>query len=1364
MAAAERRPLVLLLSRRGGFREPLHQAFELAGIVVVFAVDSETATPVFGELSRPVPASVVIDLLSVSDAAEICSMVRECKEAESIPILFIGSGQESIRSTTDALVAGGDGFFQLPVDAARIVGKVLAYLGLPLPLLPQGLIVTIDDDDRFQRTVQVGPAAAPLPVAPAAPITAQVAGVDNDGAARHPFLSAGETPTMPTSLRRTRGPTSKNPEGPVAIVDADDALAAAFFESTRVDVEASSLIEEHARHDADEATRLQGLNRQEQGTIGNAQQAPDDGDAAAAAQRTRAVEEERARERVRATQLSIERADAELADLLRLEEEQIADTERANAVAAEHRAEQALGQQVQAEPLTATMSPVDDLELRRLRIESEEARIRGLIERHLDLEDPHSDPALLEPEQRAEEARLQEFISLHEDMDAVPAPLSAANALRWQRDEAKRPVADHLEERGDAHQDIAIAASAHESAFTAAEDDESRTEGSGVAASAGDRDGTEGSALLAAAATHEQEYVEDGRLLAAEARRRQMQDDAQRSSEDLQEQRAYEEVRLREVRRRLEEAEVEARVFVEERELRLAQEAAEIEVLGLRRAEQENALLRVEQAQREQRREEERQVLDAQVRHRALVESDARADEERNARIATEEQRLNILALERQRLGAEQDQFTANMQAQEGEARLRLAELEIARRHAEAEFEQAKAAAAAAIAAEEARLQFLREASVQQDHDATVAAAEQRQRTHIEEQRLDALLKDKRDFEQRAAERHKQTATNEMLVRGRLAELEIARLRAEDDLDRLQQEAQRKEAAAAVAAAAVDEEQGRLEAQVGARSRTLADAIVVEEERLRAFVVERGSRDEAVARADANRQQRVQQEELRLADLIARAEAERRSAADDVASFEQQLAVRETEAADRMQELAREQRRVIAEAQREAEQLKLVRAEQAASRATLEDNRARARLAFTTGRFDALPLGSAVTAADVGRDARPVGDGEGVPFGGPLRSIEIEPVDAPLPPPFVALEPEQGRFDEGELPALLMSAAMLAVTGAIDIATHDGRVRRLFLEQGEPVFVSSLLAADRPEEILLRGGLITATRHAQLRAAPLTSARRMCAALADDGALKLDELFVAVRGVLTEQVLAVFESDAGTFRYVEDRVFAADRVRLSHGFMAIIAEGVRRKFDETRLWAVLGGPQTLLGPHATLNVGRALPPLSAEETLALGRLDGTRALDDVILESGLHPHVVLRAALIGVATGALRVLARGLPRSVAEIVERREQGVLIDRARVLDRLALARHGDYFTLLGVSVDASAFEVHRASQRLRERFDPARYIDVAFSDLLGAAREIVDVVGDAEAVLADPSLSEAYRRNLRSSSPLVSSLSRVQRQRG
>src|SRR5205085_249262 len=146
---------------------------------------------------------------------------------------------------------------------------------------------------------------------------------------------------------------------------------------------------------------------------------------------------------------------------------------------------------------------------------------------------------------------------------------------------------------------------------------------------------------------------------------------------------------------------------------------------------------------------------------------------------------------------------------------------------------------------------------------------------------------------------------------------------------------------------------------------------------------------------------------------------------------------------------------------------------------------------------------------------------------------------------------------------------------------------------------------------------------------------------------------------------------------------------------ALLAEGIRRKYDEKRLWFVLGGPSSIIAPDIQGPASPILPPLSPEEKVALARLDGTRAIEDVILETAIAPVVVLRVALIALSCGAARMLARGMPADPAERAAQRDRSVAIDRARILDKLHAARQGDYFTFLGIDLHASAFEVQRAA---------------------------------------------------------------------
>lgn len=1484
---------VLLLSERQAFLDPLSQAFSAAGLVIVVARDIEAAAAAFA--GDHGPAGVVIDLLTVDDddAGDICDRLRDAPGAASIPILFIGTGEGAIASTTDALIAGGDGYFQIPVEAGRVTAKIAAYVGAPTPTLPPGLLVTMDTDDVADRPP--GPAL----VVPPAALPADLLGEDDDFAspwaatepdALHPepddgglgelaailhepgsALSGEAEPEAPSSTtpapasalaevtmpmtsgslqQRVTRETSFAGVGAAPVprdVDDDDALPTAV---TVVAALARAANPDRAAIEEDNDEHTPDFDAPTTGSLLVTVRAEEERLAALRAKRTAATEEAAARGRRRAEQIAAE--EARIAELQRAriaEEEALAlvveDGEREAAVA---------DARVVALQEVRTATEADLARLARLaaerarRIAEEEAAIAGLAARRSEREGAIE--TLRQDAENAlaiEDARLRALMEVRAAAEADIAALDVARqereaAVAALRAEQQARVAEeeaHLhalaEVRGIAEAELAELATEHaqrraaeEARLIALQDARAHSE-----------------AAIEALRDQQLERVagEEARLMAlAEARAR-----AEAELEDLTrreaEQRAAIEARLADLAVASDEAEAALRALAEDRARRLANETERLAALQADKDATEGALARLQEEQQRTLAAEEAR-LQALVDERTATEQALAAmQREQDVRQQTHDDALDALATRRAEVEAEQVRLHGEVAQRVAEEAAAFEALAARKSALEDELRAAEAARAARIAEEAAELEALQQRRIDAvaDDDAAAAAREARRakeeatlaelirrreavdgdvaaaedaaqkRALQEEQRLGELavrlreakaalkdaegtreqhrageearlqaLRDERDAREAeiqrladedaarrdraaqdlawlAAERQAlETALTELSARSqheeqqaraRVAELEVARLRTEEEIARLTREAQERELSARASLDAIQSAQRAAMTAHEERQASLKAAILAEEERLDTLERERLAQEVQARDADVERQQRLRAQEHHLEELqrlTDQAAADRERIGRDVAVAEAALQAQETRARERLDALAREQQQLQDEARAEAERLARLRAQEEAARAALEDARARARLAFTTGRFDALPAGVQVGGFDVGAAPRPAGDGEGVPFGGPLVGVDLDEREPPPPMAFVALEPPEGRFVDGELPSLLLAAWSQRVTGAIELRVDDDRLRTIFLEDGEPVFVGSALPADRTEEQLLKGGFITAARHAELRVGEALSARRLCARLVDDGLLKLDELFPAVRGVLTEQLLRLFEWGDGSFRFVEARAHAVDRVRLEHRFEAVIAEGVRRKYDEGRLWAVLGGPATLLG---AADVSRPLPPLSPEERTVVERLDGTRSLDDLVFGSGLHAHVVLRAGLLAVASGAVRVLARGLPRSVDDALTRRQREIAIDRDRVRDKLALARHGDYFSFLGVEPSATPFEIHRASARLRERFDPARYSDAAFADLGAALREILDVVGDAEAVLADPALKDAYRLNLR-----------------
>jgi len=84
------------------------------------------------------------------------------------------------------------------------------------------------------------------------------------------------------------------------------------------------------------------------------------------------------------------------------------------------------------------------------------------------------------------------------------------------------------------------------------------------------------------------------------------------------------------------------------------------------------------------------------------------------------------------------------------------------------------------------------------------------------------------------------------------------------------------------------------------------------------------------------------------------------------------------------------------------------------------------------------------------------------------------------------------------------------------------------------------------------------------------------------------------------------------------------------------------------------------------------------------------------------------------------------------------------RARVRARLELVDEGDYFSVLGVTRDATGYEVRRAFMELRRTFEPARLLTPRLLDLTDDVRKIVIVLEEAYEILRDSARRERYRR--------------------
>jgi hypothetical protein len=254
--------------------------------------------------------------------------------------------------------------------------------------------------------------------------------------------------------------------------------------------------------------------------------------------------------------------------------------------------------------------------------------------------------------------------------------------------------------------------------------------------------------------------------------------------------------------------------------------------------------------------------------------------------------------------------------------------------------------------------------------------------------------------------------------------------------------------------------------------------------------------------------------------------------------------------------------------------------------------------------------------------------------------------------------------------------------------------------------------------------------------------------LVDFGYLKRRELLPAVRRHVEDIVYSLFQWDRGTYHIALDATPSSERIRLSRHPAALILEGIRRKLDRTSLERLIGSPSTVIEVPDRERLGGIinLGDLAVEERSALAAFDASADLSAVARAAGVDVADVLPLAwglcVLGLATA--RRTDTEVPDESSALVG--ETDLAIDRERVRARWELVSEADYFALLGVRRDATAFEIRRAYQSARRDFATDSFPNDLRRELAQELDDIAHVLDEAFRVLRDDRLRLTYLSNL------------------
>jgi hypothetical protein len=384
---------------------------------------------------------------------------------------------------------------------------------------------------------------------------------------------------------------------------------------------------------------------------------------------------------------------------------------------------------------------------------------------------------------------------------------------------------------------------------------------------------------------------------------------------------------------------------------------------------------------------------------------------------------------------------------------------------------------------------------------------------------------------------------------------------------------------------------------------------------------------------------------------------------------------------------------------------------------------------------------------DLNVDATFAGDDHGLPTGG----LDDDRRAAAPATGTTTRTAETGDLVRGSTDAAALIARMFAHEFTGRIVFYRGprpEVEKvIYFDGGRPVFASSDQPEDRMGELLYREGKITREQYERSRDVVFEQGRRMGEILVDRGFLKRRELLPAVRRHVEDIIYSLFGWESGEYRIVPGDGASAERIRLSRHPAAMVLEGIRRKLDLGALERLLGPPTTVveIGDRDKAGTVISVADLSVDERAALQALDGSVDLGHVARTSGAGLAAVYQLAwaltLLGIAT----VRRRGGDDDDAPALVG-ETDLAIDRERVRGRHRLVAEADYFALLGVRRDATAFEIRRAYEGARRDFDAEAFPPELRTELGVELAEIGAVLEEAYRVLRDDVLRHEYLENL------------------
>ncbi len=340
----------------------------------------------------------------------------------------------------------------------------------------------------------------------------------------------------------------------------------------------------------------------------------------------------------------------------------------------------------------------------------------------------------------------------------------------------------------------------------------------------------------------------------------------------------------------------------------------------------------------------------------------------------------------------------------------------------------------------------------------------------------------------------------------------------------------------------------------------------------------------------------------------------------------------------------------------------------------------------------------------------------------PLQALgaspAAEPTGGPHAPDAVTEEEEppssserRGALSTLPFAQLLSDLHFERATGSLELVREKVK-KTIYLRHGSPVCARSNAIGETLGAVLVKMGKITEEQRAESRETSLKTKKRHGEVLVEMGLISAKDVSLALQAQARAKVINCFGWDDGTFLFRESEEVPGDDAELRMPFAALVASGVKQRYDLPRLIKVLD-PHLASCPRFLPERAAALAEMRLEqpERRLVGDLDGRRPLVEVLASSPLDELATHRllvstffsrtVAFVPFDEPAPASARRTTPKPAAPRPPATSREVATKVQAAITRMS---QQDFYERLGLSPGAADASVKAAFQRLAKDYDP------------------------------------------------------------